>query len=1516
MTVVNETFESAVNNWGNGTLSSESLTVGGHSLAMSGGVTMSYPLNAKCTLAVACDDANGCLCQVDGLDVCLVANGQSECVYKQLLNKNRTYLLSFWAKGTGNVTAKFGSADCAQGQCFAPTTLTQDWRLYNLGPVYVTWDVPAADSLTFSGFGANSFIDNIILTEVRDNIFVVKTTPWNIPTVCDQDQFGGSFPQFMLGCKAYRSTNNQLVNLKSFTNLCGEDKAGCEALIETKNSSSAFEQTYQGGDAGQVVVPADEVIYLVNDTKKSCQAADKGCQHFGLPTLDANEKATAFESVYLKNNPDKYSQILCQYAELGCERWQTAKGDYYFKDPKNRICQYQLKSGEKGYAWYKKDTNERCNTTVSDLGRSMPAGQCLNSALDGQTCTQVADCYFDPVQDPITFPYAQCSRWAAECPSDQSSCAEFIDPVSSFAKNILFNGNFSQDINSDGIPDGWNLDQQAVTLEKNTLYTISAKTKGLQNVSDLGITLNCSVILTSPDNSLSVGNPSTLTPAAVGGQFEGSYSARFYSGQAVSCLVVLTANFQTFLKEVKLSQTGLYYYLSDTVDQTSCNGLVDFSQGCVLFNRRDIVSSAGYPALIYDADLSTNGQSPNINCGTGPPNLCDTNTLLKVLPDRVCDKWFYCRSSLESRTTKGEIERSCLDVGLCDGVNERGECNSFPNFQLPGANQNLTYNLGSVERLQDLAGYVKVGYNWGGGRQLEGYRLLSNMPQLGGQSFLVNGNFEQSLSDGTPYGWSYEGTKGECKELKAIDNPVASQKEGLGQRLPEGAKVLRVGGDCNAVTQYFDIVPNTDNILSVWLNTSNLIGGQAQVSVENDISPPTILAKLTKDASSGWEFLRVKFNADLNQKIKIRLDTKAGSVGRFYIDDLRLGPDLNYQDPEGAATSYLPSSCRGYPDEGALSCDYNEAGVKKFGWWGYCLERDRQPANPDQCLLWWPVDVIRGEESQESGSKEAGTSGYEDRVPLYYALEGGLERYEYRHAYYLGEGSIDACANIGPQLGRNCSSGYTLVQTGCDKQSGADLAYCICVPTGDPVQLDGNNNNFTSYPQYLNGGCDQQTGTPEPRSVRNPVSSADGWYAYDGSLASLEISFQENCVWVCTDPEGCVMIGADPDWVLVCDNVTTAPTIDGSQGSDLFKAGAPYLCQAVGVIGSSCTLRQEQLRTKIYASQIAQVVTPAGQNKAWSGRLYKDSTYQTPFLGLSYSSPSSPFGSLPVIEPLDNPMAWDSVEDDLRTGTGLGIQPYYELVDNGVFVYNCSVAGDCLFITNETYPYPYNYYPKTTIPGGGQEEVKRLFAQSYGIWEWRDTDGDTNFRYEPAGGGWTLPTSICTSTPRPAYNADYCAILPQVENIKINNNTAGTICLRNAGFVNLTFNSVLDAEQQPLTAYSINWRDGSENVVSGVIQAKPNINDPHSLYHLYSYADLRTRFSNGDPLISCNDVNGGSVFTTTCPTDSACCAVQPKIQIKDNWGWCNGGALPNDCSNWAPYNGYVVVTESEESGCY
>ena len=231
--------------------------------------------------------------------------------------------------------------------------------------------------------------------------------------------------------------------------------------------------------------------------------------------------------------------------------------------------------------------------------------------------------------------------------------------------------------------------------------------------------------------------------------------------------------------------------------------------------------------------------------------------------------------------------------------------------------------------------------------------------------------------------------------------------------------------------------------------------------------------------------------------------------------------------------------------------------------------------------------------------------------------------------------------------------------------------------------------------------------------------------------------------------------------------------------------------------------------------------------------------------------------------------------------------------------------------------------------------------------------GTDEFRCGGTSGGalcspfrWSPPDRLCETltglndNSRPttlnfSTDADYCAIAPLVKNILINgqNGTAAPLKIinqRGSGSATLLFNAVLDGNQLPLTAYQVDWGDGSKVAVSGTnLRDRSNTVAPYKLTHSYSYYEILSQNQSGDR-IYCSAVlgdvpagvlpkgfcSGGPTPGASCENSTQCspggvcnltwCAVKPRIQIQDNWGWCNGSIDPGSGVLLGPQWGYRV----------
>ncbi len=317
------------------------------------------------------------------------------------LLSNKQYVLNFWARksgsnGTINLNSWFHNVSGSVDVTFSSiNNVGVDWQVYSVGPVELSsnWNNEGQISLLIEG-SSGFYIDNIQLKEISDTFYVVKDS-WRTPNSCYAEYTDGtpnlSYPR-ELRCSAYTNRAKQTLAVKSFSSLCRAEAAGCEALVDTRNSSSPRGEEVVK-DNQTVTTPDDQVVYRVYDVKKSCAAQAKSCTRLGKPDgYNSEGVVNKWADEFLRVDPDTFSSSsgnspLCSGTSDRCEKYtfENSSGntqDKYFKDPGEDVCEYKQSAGSVGYAWYKKGTTEVCPDLTTKL-----------------------------------------------CPSDQSSCTEFKDPV-------------------------------------------------------------------------------------------------------------------------------------------------------------------------------------------------------------------------------------------------------------------------------------------------------------------------------------------------------------------------------------------------------------------------------------------------------------------------------------------------------------------------------------------------------------------------------------------------------------------------------------------------------------------------------------------------------------------------------------------------------------------------------------------------------------------------------------------------------------------------------------------------------------------------------------------------------------------------------------------------------------------------------------------------------------------------------------------------------------------------------
>ncbi|MFH1611607.1 MAG: hypothetical protein ABIA83_03355, partial [Patescibacteria group bacterium] len=233
------------------TLSNESVAFGGHSLKSSSRTVWTYMYDYGST----CEVEAGCASTTSTLGgSCTVAYGEQYCgTLNNQLFANKTYTLTFWAKGNVDVSAGFdvnASTSSISLDVYDTVELDSEWKYYSIGPFDMNErDYPTfgpGTLLAFDPDGSGDFyIDNIVLREGEDNITIIRDS-WSTPISCDYTLEGTISPQYHLGCQEYTDQNGTTWNLKSFRDLCGDEKVGCDAFYLTEQSDSEYSAVYNG----------------------------------------------------------------------------------------------------------------------------------------------------------------------------------------------------------------------------------------------------------------------------------------------------------------------------------------------------------------------------------------------------------------------------------------------------------------------------------------------------------------------------------------------------------------------------------------------------------------------------------------------------------------------------------------------------------------------------------------------------------------------------------------------------------------------------------------------------------------------------------------------------------------------------------------------------------------------------------------------------------------------------------------------------------------------------------------------------------------------------------------------------------------------------------------------------------------------------------------------------------------------------------------------------------------------
>ncbi len=1396
------------------------------------------------------------------------------------LNDGAKYRLQFFAKSLtagaiiNSVSLKNGLADIANFNLPATgiNLKNSDWQFYSLD---VTTAINIADEETASfqlQLTADNrfYLDEVRLIEVNDEYYLLENS-LTVPSVCNQDYNGSPAAGFMLGCQQYQDNNGNTHYLHGFTDLCQESAVGCEAMLSTNNYTNYY-YPFQpiNSDIDADITPADEVIYAVYDQNKLCSAANKGCQKLGKETIYQDQ--AVYQATYLKVDPDRYrsaatNPISCSADDVGC---QTLVGDTsglnFFKDPGDQLCEWRAGKDGTSFGWYKRPVKS-CSQTANfkfcadnqDCSSISSTSQCLasqdlvacpvNNGV-GKTIGVGGDIVRQPRVDN------QGQNWVGLCPATQSGCTEYIDPLSRINGNIMTDRPVASTTFSQTIP-----------LEAFTSYILQVKADQPIDTGAINWRLSSDfwlmngqnkLIATSSDQNLLVNQYSENASNVSGNGYYAN--AMFMTNGATNLTINIPTSSVAKIKDISVRPAIVSYQLNKDLNSSECtDGKTNYDQGCLLFNERNYQQN-NYSALLYNTNLSANdANGVSLKSSDGSNN---ANRLIKVKPSRTCGKWLECTTYNSVQADDGSIKKICTSFGLCDSLDAYNNCAHFIDLPTTPVNQTFGGNL-NTDQISNLTGYSKVGATSTG--YYNDFYHLAAMTEVGKNIEQdINGSFEFVNGDLTDDGQQlvYNYTADSWSDYDGLSRLIVSPQQAINidrsfstnYLAPDGQNFLRLTTKLQGTDGFYGYVKTSyANLIKVDSETTYSMTGAVRTinnsragfkiweytcknpSTSTPCRPQDIAGNINNITNSlviantngKWQNKVLTFTTKSDTKyIQLELDAFTEN-GVAYFDNIQLKSSLAYRS-NGANSQFIAPTCRLYPEGNSLSCDYKSSGnsvIRKKGLMGYCLEYD--PANENNCLLWYPLDKIAADPVEEG-------VGYNGKRPLYYCLEAANSlEFEYRHAFQLNNTNdgVGATGCVG-----SCPPNYWEAYCKGDGSS-EDKQRQICYPLCTDRIIDvGHMNAETEdehndwYDTILTSACDgwypydgqleSYINHDNSGNNINPIGYSLRRYTIDGSTANTSYQSEYFCnlyngTW---DNQSTVCLNSSPN----------APR------PSIYITGEIYRDQFSLIFSSTNT----PSKAPVYCTKFAKVVDDGGNNTYWSDRVNDSSSFIMPCYVPSptstgfnsadclFNQSSVPFASIGY--PANQggiPENWDSM-----TATSLpGNQPlFYQDLAEGIH------AGKIFSTSTNAHP-------------------RYLFAKSYGGFEWQFDDGkgvnghdyfadsgryistsSTSFLWEP-------PINFCSNNTRPDGNdsSSFCLVRPEIENVKINDMPVASSSLitfnKPVVSVNLSFNSRINASQQPLKRVQIDWGDGTTPYDRrGNFLDRIDVTAPHQFTHRYS----------------------------------------------------------------------------------
>lgn len=1253
-------FEDAATDWTGGSISTESVLLDGHSLKVLPGTSISK-----------------------GWDI----------------EQGETYTMNFWAKGQGEATVSM------RGTTLGTVTLNPEWNSFDIGPIRVE-EEGEITSISISGFTQVSYIDNIAFNRVSDHIYLIRDS-WYTPLVCDTNNQGVYIPQAQLGCSAYTDDFDDNYYLKSFSRLCNEDAVGCEGFIDTYNSSSYQEQTFNSGEGGaEVVVPADTVSYYVYDELYTCEADAKGCEAMGRPIISQDGRSVLdWEEAYLVNNPDSYDTTLCLTEEAFCEEYDSEIGKYYFKDPGNKTCVYREKvkiAGIEYNGWFIAQTDTPCYPTF--LGGGNVYGIWRNGDDD-----------YD--------------AWYGECPQQYSLCTKFLDP-SDTGKEYP-DGQEYYYLNNDA------LDDSCSTVSKAEGCALFDNTNN--STKDWN---SWATYLTSQDNN-----------------FEGVAPIDCRSSDSPYCRQVCKYIIGVIDPSMPGSVVTVFgHNCQDASDcqeydsvAKSCENINDYNFNCRKYNE-------DLGEFQWGADCETSDCPSGWECVDTSQALRqnDSNMKLRVLRDRECGEWLSCRSSVSVWDPEAsEYKNVCTNLGLCNQYStsvESGECVNFIESEHSGD-------------ILTEAQYVSRDVSWEGmdysGYSIPNYYPIDEISPVDLSPLTDAANPDLRLGyigeDCTAF---YQ----ECGEVNSMGNrgvcippgdciysingeslPAADNESELYDLLSTKENRYRlVGQSCRAYPEETAPFPSS---IAEWENGS--ITTVDPKFKRANICQQTVWQDLDGDNERDDNELTYQ-DCECSYK---KATYNNGAATRYYSineNSIPMGiclngprdsqsciPGVEY-DPDQPADSDQNLQACGAPNQGG-SCQALERTDSFIGLEGQCLERDLSTSlngDPEShaCSLWYPSFILSGGQDiynlyQEAGYNPGNTGRYWCLLGRGLRTPAGVD--ELGEDYMATTRSKKRLVSTGSNDKKEYSEKF-FAATPKEKYFKDDIIAIEMKPVGANKGDWPNGRNTHTEDFYEDGG--------HILSRQNEVNLQYGYTAWQVSWnLPDDIEFPSEAPPVFIDSNFAYNFTEDES------GHPTDSCANDYDPQNYFAVRAVFRPDGSfkGFWTVSCDHSPRRGRVWFdvvfhMADQclvVGQAVSDEGGNKAYTDRLYQASNYPlTVGSEYLYGQPFAPFGSAQSFEAPMTPIARDVRVEPWMVGDGLGEQSHIGSPDLSLLPEKFTLAGSSLgcmgACADDTFG-DLNFQPNISRP---LTAFSNLFAKVYDLFAW--FSGNEEYECVPPD-GWT-----------------------------------------------------------------------------------------------------------------------------------------------------------------------------------